>query len=477
MESTNIRRMTFPRTVTVGLIAGLMVAFVVATSHAQPSASSADEQTKSRLERTWPNDDAPQSVRVTVLEQARQRAVALSNELPQAQGPSRAALLEAARRASGDSVVPPERATVEKGLHAFAEFTTFVGNIQDGWKGFHFAGGDFPTGAGFAYGIGFTDLAVGSIYADPDRPNRVDVNAVAAYSTAEYVQLGAGLTWRNLGGSPVSVAVRGQFFEYPEEDFFGLGLNSQEDDRTSYLLRSVEGGADLWWQLTDNLRVGGGASYLTPSIGSGRDDRFLSTEVRFDQTTIPGFQTQPDFLRLDGLVAFDGRDIPLHPRAGGYYGVRFSEFRDQDSGAFDFRQLEIDLQQYLPWLQKYRVLALRAAAVITDTDAGQAVPFYYMPTLGGGERLRGFRERRFRDFNSLLFTAEYRWEAWWALDVALFADAGKVEFDHSDVDLTDLEVGYGIGFRFHSTDALAVRLDLGLSREGFIPFLRFDHVF
>ena len=112
MKSKRTRRGTFPRHVRVGLIAGLMVAFVVATSHAQPPASSADEQTKSRLERTWPNDDAPQSVRVTVLEQARQRAVALSNELPQAQGPSRAALLEAERQAKADSVVEPTRSTV-----------------------------------------------------------------------------------------------------------------------------------------------------------------------------------------------------------------------------------------------------------------------------------------------------------------------------------------------------------------------------
>ena len=223
--------------------------------------------------------------------------------------------------------------------------------------------------------------------------------------------------------------------------------------------------------------MGAGASYVNPSIGSGRDDRFPSTEELFDGTTIPGFETQPDFLRLDGLVAYDGRDLPLHPRAGGYYGVRFSDFRDQDSGAFDFRQLEIDLQQYLPWLQKYRVLALRAAAVITDEVAGSEVPFYAMPTLGGGDRLRGFREFRFRDRNSLLFTAEYRWEAWWALDVALFGDAGKVTFDHRDLDLTDLEVGYGIGFRFHSTDALAVRFDLAFSREGFIPLLRYSHVF
>ena len=257
-----------------------------------------------------------------------------------------------------------------------------------------------------------------SIYADPDRPNRVDVNAVAAYSTAEYVRFGGDLTLRNLGGAPVSVAVRGQFFEYPEEDFFGLGLDSQEGNRTSYLLRSVEAGADLIWAPVDRLRLGGGASYLIPTIGSGRDSRFQSSDALFDPAEIPGFQAQPDFLRLDGLVAYESRDNPQYPRAGGYYGVRISDFRDQDSDLFDFRRLEVDLQQYLPWFQRYRVLALRANAVITDADAGQAVPFYYMPTLGGGERLRGFRERRFRDRNSLLLSAEYRWEAWWALDMA-----------------------------------------------------------
>ena len=390
---------------------------------------------------------------------------------------TRAALLEAARRAEVERVVEPERATVENGLHRFAQFSTFIANIQSGAKGFHFDAGDFPTGAGFAYGIGFTDLAVGSIYADPDRPNRVDVNAVAAYSTAEYVRFGGDLTLRNLGGAPVSVAVRGQFFEYPEEDFFGLGLDSQEGNRTSYLLRSVEAGADLIWAPVDRLRLGGGASYLIPTIGSGRDSRFQSSDALFDPAEIPGFQAQPDFLRLDGLVAYESRDNPQYPRAGGYYGVRISDFRDQDSDLFDFRRLEVDLQQYLPWFQRYRVLALRANAVITDADAGQAVPFYYMPTLGGGERLRGFRERRFRDRNSLLLSAEYRWEAWWALDMALFADAGKVVFDRSDLDLSDLEASYGLGFRFHRSDSLALRLDLAFSREGFIPFLRYSHVF
>jgi hypothetical protein len=50
----------------------------------------------------------------------------------------------------------------------------------------------------------------------------------------------------------------------------------------------------------------------------------------------------------------------------------------------------------------------------------------------------------------LLLTAEYRWDAWWALDGALFVDAGKVAADRRDLNLRDLDVSYGVGFRVHS---------------------------
>jgi outer membrane protein assembly factor BamA len=105
------------------------------------------------------------------------------------------------------------------------------------------------------------------------------------------------------------------------------------------------------------------------------------------------------------------------------------------------------------------------------------VPFYLRPTLGGASHLRGFRESRFRDQNSVLVGAEYRWEAWWALDPVLFVDAGLVAPSRRSLSLRDTEVGYGIGFRFHSNRAFVGRLDLAFSREGFVPLLRFEHVF
>jgi outer membrane protein assembly factor BamA len=97
--------------------------------------------------------------------------------------------------------------------------------------------------------------------------------------------------------------------------------------------------------------------------------------------------------------------------------------------------------------------------------------------LGGAQALRGFREFRFQDRNSILLTAEYRWEAWWALDGALFVDAGQVANRRQDFTLRDFDASYGFGLRFHSNRAFVARLDLAFSREGFIPLLRFEHAF
>jgi len=82
-----------------------------------------------------------------------------------------------------------------------------------------------------------------------------------------------------------------------------------------------------------------------------------------------------------------------------------------------------------------------------------------------------------RDQNSLVMSAEYRWEASWMLDAAVFVDAGKVAATRGDLNLRDLATSYGVGLRVHSNSAFVARLDLAFSREGFIPLLRFEHVF
>jgi len=74
-------------------------------------------------------------------------------------------------------------------------------------------------------------------------------------------------------------------------------------------------------------------------------------------------------------------------------------------------------------------------------------------------------------------SAEYQWEAWWALDAAVFVDAGQVMNRLRDLEIGSFETTYGIGFRLHSNDAFLARLDLAYGREGFMPYLGFKYGF
>jgi hypothetical protein len=387
---------------------------------------------------------------------------------------TRSSVLDAARDALASQSAPPTRSKMEQGLYWY-DNQYVLAKIFGGWKGIRIGGGDFPAGAGMKFGVGFDK---GLTTADPDLavPNRVDLALRGAYSTRGYARVSGGVDARNLGGARIDVNVFGQFYEFPQEDYFGPGMDSLEDNRTNFLLDAIESGGAVHWK-PYKLDFGAGVSYLSPRIGHGTDSRFASTEEVFSPATTPGLGTRTDFLKVQASAAFDWRDNRSYPHSGGRYEVAVASFDDHDLGQFDFHRIDVHLQHYIPLPDRYRVLAFRAIGAVTDADTGQAVPFYLQPTLGGHRDLRGFREFRFRDENTLLLGAEYRWQAWWALDGALFVDAGTVAPSRQSLSLGNMEVSYGVGFRFHSNSALVGRLDLAFSKEGFVPLLRFEHVF
>jgi len=137
----------------------------------------------------------------------------------------------------------------------------------------------------------------------------------------------------------------------------------------------------------------------------------------------------------------------------------------------------MELQQYIPFSAGHRVIAARFGVSLDDPKTGSRVPFYLQKSLGGSNDLRGFREFRFRDLNQMIGNLEYRWEAWSGLDMAIFADAGKVFADRKEFDFNNLENSYGFGFRFNTAKNVFWRIDLARSREGTRAFLKFENVF
>ncbi len=126
----------------------------------------------------------------------------------------------------------------------------------------------------------------------------------------------------------------------------------------------------------------------------------------------------------------------------------------------------MSLQQLIPTFGERGVIDVGLRTWFTDGKDQGSVPFFLMPTLGGGDLLRAFPSYRFRDRNALLFKAEYRWAVHKMLDVAGLYEAGEVAPRVADLDFNDMAHSYGVGIRAHSDKASLFRADLAHGREG-----------
>jgi outer membrane protein assembly factor BamA len=278
--------------------------------------------------------------------------------------------------------------------------------------------------------------------------------------------------------SNISIGVRARHRNYPQRLFFGLGTDTSIDDRTSY--RLVDSGLQLQagyralpW-LEAGIRVGG----FRTEISGGTLDDVPTTEEVFDETTAPGIEAQPNFVLGEIFAEVDYRDVPANARSGGFYGIRLAAYRDLDFGKFSFDRVDVEATQLFDFFDKRRVLVLHGRFSRSDPRAGNEVPFYLMPYLGGDDTTRGYFEYRFYDRNLVVVNAEFRWEAFAGLDMALFFDAGKVADELREIRLSDLKTSYGIGFRFSARNRFVFRLDIGTGGgEGTRVFFKFNNAF
>jgi hypothetical protein len=145
--------------------------------------------------------------------------------------------------------------------------------------------------------------------------------------------------------------------------------------------------------------------------------------------------------------------------------VQFDDHRERDSELYSFRSLEAELLQLIPIMRANWVIALRGVATVTDIENANDIPYFMMPSLGGGSTLRGYPDFRFRDRNRLLMNAELRWTPARFLDMALFYDTGKVASRRGDLDFDGLKDSYGIGLRLIGLNGYAFRVEVARSRE------------
>ena len=326
-----------------------------------------------------------------------------------------------------------------------------------------------PVGSGVGFGGGFRhDLF--------NRRARVELEAGASFR--KYQMMRADFSLPRLAGERLELGVETVYRRHPQEDFYGPGPDSHEDDRVSFLVKGTELQGRAVYRVRPWLHVGSRVGAFGQSVGSGTDSRFPSIEARFSDADAPGLTAQPDFAYTEGFVEVDYRDEPGNARNGGHYTVAVRKYSDRDLDRYSFRSVDVLLQQFLPVFDKKRVFAFQLGVIGTSADAGNQVPFYLQPTVGGSRTVRSAADYRFRDEHALWMNAEYRWEAFSGLDMALFTDWGKVAPSASELDFSDLERAFGIGFRFNTAQAVFLRIDLATGGgTGLRTFFKFSKAF
>jgi len=317
-------------------------------------------------------------------------------------------------------------------------------------EGFHPKLGSLTTGSGFAYGIGFRDRDLFS--------NQGALEIWAAGSIKRYWATEVRMTFPRLANNHLHLEAWGSRRDYPQENFFGLGPDSNRDDRSDYAIRTDHFGGRAGVRPVSHLLVGGAMEYLKPVLAAGQNDNFPDVPVVFPPSDVPGIDSRSNFMRSAAFVEVDYRE-PLYAKKGGWYRFDYSHYDDRTTDQFSFNRLDADVRQFFGFLAGRRVIATRLAVSTSDTEAGQTMPFFFMPTLGGNDTLRGFREYRFRGPHAILAQAEYRWEIWSGFDGALFYDTGKVADTRGDLNFKDLESDYGLGFRFNTNSGVMFRVD------------------
>lgn len=309
-------------------------------------------------------------------------------------------------------------------------------------------------GGGFSPGLGYMWHVSSYSY--------VDIRG--SYSIKSYKRAEAEFVSPRLFHRRGELSLLGGWRDATEVAFYGLGIDSSSDNRANYGFERPYGSALLTLRPTRRLlllRGGFEVSKWNLKSGSGG----TSIEDVYTPATLPGLGTKTTYLHSQATAGFDWRPASGYARRGGFYGVTAHDYYDRDN-LLGFRQLDYEVIQHIPLLREAWVLSLHGLAQTTHHKGDEQLPFFLLPSLGGGQNLRGYSSWRFRDRNSVLLQGEWRIMVNRFFDTAVFYDAGQVATHKSEFDLDRFKTDYGFGARFHTPFSTVLRVDVARSREG-----------
>ena len=277
------------------------------------------------------------------------------------------------------------------------------------------------------------------------------------------------------------------FFEKdPTERFYGLGNNSHYGNQTNYTTEQLYGQAIFAINLSDEWQ-----------LSLMERPRYVRIQEGGFNSVASIFQLFPHQKGINGgsellqqpMLQYDSRDSVDIPRSGTLGRIYYGNAQRGFGSSFSYNRFGAELRQYLSIGQRITL----AGHLFTEYEpAGNEMPFWSQARLGGDESLltdqetlRGYGTSRFIDNNLFVMNLEVRTRVWdkdvfgthGILELAPFAEAGRVGHEMSYNPFEDLHPVGGIGFRGIAEPFVVGYVDIGWGGEGAAVFSGINYPF
>jgi hypothetical protein len=233
--------------------------------------------------------------------------------------------------------------------------------------------------------------------------------------------------------------------------------------------RDVAAGADVFNPFSAWFGAGGRIESLWADVGGATGPGLRSITTQYNESTAPGLASQPNLIHYQ---------VFAEPRRTRHkfqfdYKVGYNFYQDHDTGHYSFRRFKVDgTHTFHPTGRAEDVLTIHNRLTISDTDSGNAIPFFQQETLGGSDingqpTLRGFPDYRFRGPDLVLIQVEYDQRVWGPIGLLGFYDTGQVAVKASDLSFAKMRQSFGFGLSVWAGNKAVFKVYVGLgSGEG-----------
>jgi len=345
--------------------------------------------------------------------------------------------------------------------------TEDFGRVLFTGDGIHPTMGSIVPNSGLAGG-----LALNLDRAAKSYPVRFSGSIEARGSTSQFWEAGGVLDLLGSGNRSdnrhIDVTLSAIHRSLPQINYFGEGNSSLVANESLFGLTDTTIKASAIIPLPRNFRFLSGIEGLWSGPQGFHGSATPSIEQLFDPANTPALGTSTAYFIYGAGVDWK---YPLNECLQCWYktdvsGI-FRAFVETNGAPYSFRRGDVTWDQVFILFPEISV-ELGTVSIVgrlnaASVPAGNQVPFYLQPTLGGTDInnydvLRSYRDYRFRAPNALSFQAEYTRAIKDPLGALLFYDVGKVAVVPSDLGISHMRHSFGVGFTVRAGSATWFKL-------------------